>query len=69
MAGEGIVFVLRLYRECVGVEPVHEWLVESQADIRHLRSMNMRVDEAWQEELRLAEMNFAKLALLRMVPG
>lgn len=69
MFRELVVFVLSLDWECVGVEPVHQRLVEAEADIRHLRSMDVSVDEARQEELRLAEANFLEFTLPRMIPS
>lgn len=45
--GERDIFVLRLQRERVSVQPVNQRLIEAKANIRHLRSMDVSVDEAW----------------------
>jgi hypothetical protein len=69
MFRECIVRVLSLDWECVGVEPFHEWLVQAQADVGHLRSMDVSVNKAGQEKLRLAHASFAEFALFRMIPS
>lgn len=51
MQGELVVHVLGLQRECVTVQPVEQLHVQAEADVWELRSMNVTVDESWDQEL------------------
>lgn len=62
MLGKAIVFVFRLHRECVRVEPVHQRLIEAKANVRNLRCMDVCIDEAGDQKLRIRELNLVEIA-------
>lgn len=68
MSGERDILVLRLQRERVRVQPVNQRLIEAKADVRHLRSVDVSVDEAGKQELRVCEANNLEVRLVRVLP-
>lgn len=48
---EGQVFILRLHRKRVGVEPLQKWQVQSCACVAVLGCMDVCIHESWHNEL------------------